>query len=276
MSDRRTVVVTGGSDGIGAVTSRALAADGVDLIVVGRSETKLAAVAADTGATTFSADFGVLDDVRALAARIAEHTTSIDVLLNNAGGTFDPVDRTVDGFEPNFQINHLAGFLLTNLLRERLTAGDGALVVNTSSMGNLLGRVDLTDLDGRRRAVGQPRAYGSSKLMNILFAKGITQRWASDGVIAAAVHPGVVASSFGRDSFWVGLAYRTPLRHLGTISPEKGAEPLIELARRGADPAIGGVYFNRHRADGPQSRQARDQRLIDGLWEESATLVGLD
>ncbi len=275
-ASRRTIVITGGSDGIGAVAARALAGDGVDLIVVGRSTTKLAAVAEQTGAAVLSADYGVLDDVRRLAGEISERTSSIDVLLNNAGGTFRPGDRTVDGFEPNFQVNHLAGFLLTNLLHHRLAAAsDGALVVNTSSIGNLWGRVDLTDLDGRRRGVGQPRAYGSSKLMNILFARGIAQRWAGDPVVAAAVHPGAVATSFGRDSKWVDLAYRSPLRHLGPITPEKGAQPLIDLARRGADQAINGVYFHRNRANGPQSRQARDQRLVDGLWEESSRLAGL-
>ncbi|WP_341258514.1 SDR family NAD(P)-dependent oxidoreductase [Gordonia malaquae] len=273
---RRTIVVTGGSDGIGAVAARELAGDDVDLIVVGRSTTKLAAVADQTGAAVLSADFGVLDDVRRLAADIVERTDSIDVLLNNAGGTFHPGDRTADGFEPNFQVNHLAGYLLTNLLHGRLAAASaGALVVNTSSIGNLWGRVDLTDLDGRRRQIGQPRAYGSSKLMNILFARGIAQRWAGDAIVAAAVHPGAVATSFGRDSKWVDLAYRSPLRHLGPITPEKGAQPLIALARRGADPVVNGVYFHRNRPNGPQSRQTRNQRLVDGLWEESSELVGL-
>ena len=112
--------------------------------------------------------------------------------------------------------------------------------------------------------------------MNILFTRGIAQRWTDDGIISAAVHPGPAASSFGRDSRFVGLLYRTPLRHLGTITPAQGAAPLIELARRGADPAINGVYFHRHRAEGRENRQAHDQKLIDGLWEISTGLVGLD
>ncbi|AHH18472.1 putative oxidoreductase, SDR family [Nocardia nova SH22a] len=271
---RRTIVITGASDGIGAVAARALAGPDVDLVVVGRSARKLAAVAADTGATAFAADFAVLDDVRGLAEQIRAHVGSIDVLLNNAGGLFDPRSRTVDGHEPNFQINHLAPFLLTNLLRARLAAG-GALVVNTASVGNLFGRVDVSDLDYERRYAFGMRAYGSSKLMNIMFTRGIAQRWAGEGVVSAAVHPGPVASSFGRDSRVVGLLYRTPLRHVGTISPERGAEPLIELAGRGADPDINGVYFHRHRARGPESPQARDRRVVDELWCASADLAGL-
>ncbi|OHV02498.1 SDR family NAD(P)-dependent oxidoreductase [Mycobacterium talmoniae] len=276
MTSPVTIVITGASDGIGAVAARALAGPEVDLVVVGRSARKLAPVAADTGATALTADFARLDEVRSLARRIREHVGKIDILMNNAGGTFAPRLRTADGHEPNFQINHLAPFLLTNLLRDRLVAAHGALVLNTSSIGNLFGRIDLDDLDYRRRHPFEMRAYGSSKLMNILFTRGIARRWVGDGIVSAAVHPGPVATSFGRDSRFVGLLYRTPLRHLAAITPEQGAAPLIELARRGADPAINGVYFSRHRAHGPENRQAHDPRLIDGLWALSADLVGLD
>lgn len=272
---RRTVVITGASDGIGAVAARALAAPGVDLVVTGRSERKLAAVAEATGATTFAADFAVLDEVRSLAGRIAERVGTIDVLLNNAGGYFDPRQRTGDGHEPNFQINHLAPFLLTNLLRDRLGADGGALVLNTASVGNLFGWVDLSDLDYARRRTVALRAYGTSKLMNIMFTRAIAQRWTGDGIVSAAVHPGPVASSFGRDSRLAGLLYRTPVRHVAMITPAKGAEPLIELAQRGTDPRINGVYFHRHRAGGPESPQARNRRLIDELWSASADIVGL-
>ena len=274
-NSRRTIVITGASDGIGAVTARALAAPDVDLVIVGRSAQKLAAVTADTGATAFTADFAVLDDVRGLAEQIRDHAGAIDVLLNNAGGLFEPRQRTVDGHEPNFQINHLAPFLLTNLLHDKL-AVRGALVLNTASVGNLFGHVDISDLDYQRRRAFGWRAYGTSKLMNIMFTRGIAQRSSSDGIVSAAVHPGPVASSFGRDSRTVGLLYRTPLRHVGTITPARGAEPLIDLARRGADPEINGVYFHRHRAKGLESPQAHNRRLIDELWAASADFVGLD
>lgn len=275
MTPTRTIVITGASDGIGAVAARALAGPDVNLVVVGRSAQKLAPVAADTGATALTADFAHLDEVRSLAHQIREQVGQIDILMNNAGGMFAPSPPTADGHEPNFQINHLAPFLLTHLLRDRLTAAAGALVLNTSSVANRFGHIDLGDLDYRRRRAVEFRAYGSSKLMNILFTRGIAARWADDGIVSAAVHPGPAASSFGRDSRFVGLLYRTPLRHLATITPAQGAAPLIELAERGADPAINGVYFHRHRAQGPENRQAHDPRIIDGLWDISTELVGL-
>lgn len=275
MTSPRRIVITGASDGIGAVAARALAGPEVNLVVVGRSAQKLAPVAADAGATALTADFADLDQVRALAQQIREQVGAIDVLLNNAGGTFAPGLRTAQGHEPNFGINHLAPFLLTHLLRDRLAAAGGALVLNTSSVGNRFGHVDLDDLDYRRRRAFETRAYGTSKLMNILFTRGIAQRWADDGIVSAAVHPGPVATSFGRDSWFVGLLYRTPLRHLATITPAQGARPLIELVNRGADPEINGVYFDRHRANGRENRQAHDPKLIDGLWAASVDLVGL-
>lgn len=276
MNSPRTIVITGASDGIGAVAARALAGPETRLVIVGRSAQKLAPIAEETDAIALTADFADLEQVRTLAQQIRDRAGTIDVLMNNAGGTFAPGLRTTDGHEPNFQINHLAPFLLTNLLRDRLADGGGALVLNTSSVGNLFGHVDLTDLDYDRRRVSEMRAYGTGKLMNILFTRGIAQRWADDGIYSAAVHPGPAATSFGRDSWFVGLLYRTPLSRLATITPEQGASPLIALAERGADPQINGAYFHRHRAAGRENRQAHDQKLIDGLWEISAELVGLD
>jgi len=197
------------------------------------------------------------------------------VLMNNAGGTFVPSKRTADGHEPNFQVNHLAPFLLTNLLRPQLAAAGKSLVVNTSSVGNLAGKVVLDDLDYEHRRAIEFLAYGTGKLMNILFTRGISRRWSDDGVVSVAVHPGPVGSSFGRDSWVVGLLYRSPLKRFATISVPDGAAPLVALAERGADPEIDGRYFSRFTPDGRENKQASDQTLIDGLWERSATLVGL-
>ncbi|MCW2786927.1 MAG: yciK [Marmoricola sp.] len=279
MSDQtmagRTVLVTGASDGIGAETARVLASRGATVLVTGRSAEKLRPVAEAVGTEPLVADFSRLDDVRRLAAQVAERAESIDVLMNNAGGTFAPSKTTHDGHEPNFQINHLAPFLLTTLLRPQLVAAGSSLVVNTSSIGNLLGKIVLDDLDyEHRRAIEFP-AYGTGKLMNILFTRGISQRWSEDGVVSVAVHPGPVGSSFGRDSWFVGLLYRSPLKRLGTISVPDGAAPLIALAEGGPDPEVDGRYFSRFNPKGRENKQARDQTLIEGLWERSAALVGL-
>ncbi len=271
----RTVLVTGASDGIGAETAKVLASRGATVHVTGRSADKLRPIAEAVGTEPLVADFSRLDDVRRLAEQVGERVETLDLLVNNAGGTFSPKQVTHDGHEPNFQVNHLAPYLLTRLLQTRLAAADGSLVVNTSSIANLLGRVVLDDLDHERRRAFEFPAYGTGKLMNILFTRGITQRWAEDGVMSVAVHPGPVGSSFGRDSWFVGLLYRSPLKGLATISVPDGAAPLIALSERGADPEINGRYFSRFTIDGKESKQASDQRLIDGLWERSAALVGL-
>ena len=279
MSDQtmagRTVLVTGASDGIGAETALVLAAKGATVHVTGRSADKLRPVAEAVGTEPLIADFSRLDDVRRLADQVAERVETLDLLMNNAGGTFAPSRRTHDGHEPNFQVNHLAPFLLTNLLHPKLAAAGTSLVVNTSSIGNLMGKIVLDDLDyDHRRAIEFP-AYGTGKLMNIVFTRGITQRWSDDGVVSVAVHPGPVGSSFGRDSWFVGLLYRSPLKQLATISVPDGAAPLIALAERGPDPEINGRYFSRFNANGRENKQAGDQSIIDGLWERSAALVGL-
>ncbi len=271
----RTVLVTGASDGIGAETAKVLAARGATVHVTGRSADKLRPIAEEVGTEPLVADFSRLDDVRRLAEQVSERVESLDVLLNNAGGTFAPKQVTPDGHEPNFQINHLAPFLLTNLLRPQLAAADTSLVVNTSSIANLLGRIDLDDLDYQRRRAFEFPAYGTGKLMNIVFTRGIKQRWSADGISSVAVHPGPVGSSFGRDSWFVGLLYRSPLRSMATISVPDGAAPLIALAEHGADAETDGRYFSRFKIDGRESKQAHDQALIDGLWERSAALVGL-
>ena len=271
----RTVLVTGASDGIGAETAKVLAGQGATVHVTGRSADKLRPVAEAVGTEPLIADFSRLDDVRRLADQVGERVETLDLLMNNAGGTFAPSMKTHDGHEPNFQVNHLAPFLLTNLLRPKLAAAGTSLVVNTSSIGNLMGKIVLDDLDyEHRRAIEFP-AYGTGKLMNIVFTRGIAQRWSDDGVVSVAVHPGPVGSSFGRDSWLVGLLYRSPLKRLATISIPEGAAPLIALAERGPDPEINGQYFSRFKANGRENRQARDQAVIDGLWDRSAALVGL-
>ncbi len=271
----KTVLVTGASDGIGAEAAKVLAGMGATVLVTGRSADKLRPVAEAVGTEPLVADFSRLADVRRLADEVAGRVDTLDVLLNNAGGTFKPSQKTHDGHEPNFQVNHLAPFLLTNLLRPQLRAAGGSLVVNTSSIGNLMGKVVLDDLDyEHRRAIEFP-AYGTGKLMNILFTRGIAQRWADDQVMSVAVHPGPVGSSFGRDSWIVGLLYRSPLKRFATISVPDGAAPLVTLAEGGADPEVNGRYFSRFTIDGRENKQAHDQKIIDGLWERSEALVGL-
>jgi NAD(P)-dependent dehydrogenase (short-subunit alcohol dehydrogenase family) len=265
----KTVVITGASAGIGAAAARQLAALGASVVVVGRSPSKTAAVAEEVGGVPLVADFADLAQVRALAESLLAQFPRIDVLANNAGGTWPKRVTTVDGHELTFQVNHLAPYLLTRLLESRLIASK-ARVIQTSSAAHGLGNVVLADLDTAGRYSGN-RIYGTTKLENILFTKELQRRWGASGVLAAAFHPGVVASDFGRDSSLIGLVYRTPLNRF-MRSNDDGADTLTWLAS--TDGWIpGGYYANRKTASIKKS--ADDPVLAAGLWEASAKLVDL-
>ncbi|PPG01426.1 short-chain dehydrogenase [Pseudoclavibacter sp. RFBI5] len=275
MAEARTVVITGGSDGIGAAAARALAAKGWRVVVVGRNAEKTAAVAEEIGAERFVADFSRLDEVRELAARLVEQVGPIDVLANNAGGIFGDRTRTVDGHELTLQVNHLAPFLLTNLLLDQVSVG---AVVNTASIAaRLMGRIDLDDLNNDARFSAN-KAYGDAKLANILFTKGLHRGLAGRPVASVAFHPGVVGTNFSSDSTsLMRLLYRTPLAKLFTISAAKGGETLewFIAGQPGVTWQAGEYYDERHHATNVNP-QIFDEDLIEGLWKRSAELVGLD
>lgn len=274
----KTVVVTGASSGIGAIAARRLGELGWRVAVVGRNAERTRAVAASipavrgAAATSFIADYNRLDDVRALATALLARYETIDVLLNNAGGLVSPRELSADGFERTFQHNHLAPFLLTNLLHERLEASDGR-VVSTASVGNRMGHVRLDDLQWEKRPwLGGWRAYGTSKLETILFIKELVRRSTLE---AYSVHPGYVATQFGTDSRLV--RFSTTMRSGGFgIPAEEGALPLIRLATDEQVPGENGGYFDRLRPNGAAGRQANDLELAAALWDRSAELVGLD
>ncbi|MCL2423116.1 MAG: SDR family NAD(P)-dependent oxidoreductase, partial [Micrococcales bacterium] len=191
-----TIVLTGASDGIGAAAAADLARAGHRLLLVGRSQAKMKAVAATTGVDEwFLADFERLDDVRRLADELRSACDQIDVLANNAGGMFDGPVRTDDGFERTFQVNHLAPFLLTHLLMDVLISSQAA-VVNTSSVAaRMFSGLDIDDVNDWD-SFTPTKAYGDSKLANILFTRGLHTRFGDQGLTAVAFHPGVVATSF--------------------------------------------------------------------------------
>lgn len=270
----RTIVITGASDGIGAAAAKRLIRSGENVVVVGRSPQKTAAVAEPLGADFYTADFAELGQVRELAARLLDAYPRIDVLANNAGGTFDGPVRTVDGFEKTFQINHLAPFLLTNLLLERLVEAR-ASVLNTSSQGNLFSTVDFDDLDAVQRR-GGAMAYPPSKLANILFTKELHRRYHPSGISTAAFHPGSVASNFSESSSnpLFKVVYRTPLR-FGLINSEQGSDELVWLAS--AEPGVdwvSGEYYAKHKV-GKTHKHASDAGLAERLWDRSLEMVGV-
>ncbi|MGO1976294.1 SDR family NAD(P)-dependent oxidoreductase [Brachybacterium tyrofermentans] len=275
----RTIVLTGASDGIGAAAARQLAGPGIRLLLVGRSPEKTAAVARDVSAEHFVADFARLDDVRRLAEELSEATAGhgIDALANNAGGIFGDRTPTVDGFEKTMQVNHLAPFLLTNLLLPRLLAG-GAAIVNTSSVAHrLFGHLDVEDLDNARR-YSPRKAYGDAKLANVLFTRSLHAKFHDQGISSAAFHPGLVRTSFSAGSRspmrWL---YQSPLARLAPmISSEQGGATLAWfLTGTPGSTWTSGRYYDQDRPTTRVNPQADDLELAEALWQRSAERVGL-
>ncbi|TFC80398.1 SDR family NAD(P)-dependent oxidoreductase [Cryobacterium cheniae] len=268
----RTIVITGASDGIGAAAARALSQSGDRVVIVGRSPAKTAAIAAELGADFLVADFSRLDEVRNLAVELQERYPRIDVLANNAGGIMGERETTVDGCEKTFQVNHLAPFLLTTLLMDRLIASQ-ARVINTSSAANLLfGKIDLGDLQAETKYSAN-KSYGDAKLANILFTRELHHRYSDQGLTTAAFHPGVVATSFSTGSTTLmRLIYQTPLKRL-LLGAEQGADTLVWLAtaKPGTDWASG-EYYEKRRIQ-KANKQAYDAQLAAELWERSSALV---
>lgn len=271
----RTIVITGASDGIGAASARQLHEIGEEVVIVGRNPDKTRRVADALGAASFVADFSDLAQVRELAASLLAAYPRIDVLANNAGGIFDERRTTVDGFEVTFQVDHLAPFLLTNLLRERLLDSRASVIQTSSAAARLFSRFDIDDLQGERR-YSASRAYGNAKLANVLFTKELHRRFGDAGLSAVAFHPGVIASSFGSSGSgsWKFL-YGGPLAERLLTSTDVGGARLtwLALGKPGVDWMPGGFYANNKPAK--THRRADDPALARLLWDRSAELVGL-
>jgi NAD(P)-dependent dehydrogenase (short-subunit alcohol dehydrogenase family) len=272
----RTVVVTGASSGIGAAAARRFAELGATVAVVGRSPEKTAAVAEQIGAEAHLVDYSRLDDVRRLAGELLTRYPRIDVLANNAGGFFASRKESADGHELTFQVNHLAPFLLTNLLLDRLEqAPNGARVVNTASMDYRQGRLDLDDLDSSGSRYRWRSVYSASKLATVVFTRELARRQHGTGVTAMAFHPGVVASDVGRDSTMMRVVMGTRLVKALMSTPEQGAEPLLHLATTPDAAAVNGAYFHRLTLEEPKNKQAVDPALARRLWDRAAELTDL-
>ncbi|KAB1910618.1 SDR family NAD(P)-dependent oxidoreductase [Micromonospora sp. AMSO31t] len=270
LTERRTVVVTGASSGIGLAAAVDLAGRGDRVVLVGRDPARLRAAGervrecCGEQPELFRADFAVLDDVRGLAERLRAAYDRIDVLANNAGAIVLQPVTTVDGFELSMQANHLAPFLLSNLLRDRV----GRMVV-TASGAHRSGVLDADDLNAVLRRYRPMRAYGTSKQANILFTAEAARRWPE--MKAHSFHPGVVRTRFGNDSRLVALGMRLlPFR-----SPERGAETLVWLANQDPARLVDGGYYADRRLRRPLPK-ASDPALAARLWAASAKAVGID
>ncbi|TFD92089.1 SDR family NAD(P)-dependent oxidoreductase [Cryobacterium lactosi] len=277
MRSKKRIVITGASDGIGAAAARRFRENGHDVVVVGRSPNKTRAVAEAIDAPYFLADYSRLDDVRSLAASLAEAYGRIDVLANNAGGVFGAKTTTIDGFETTLQVNYLAPYLLTNLLLDTLIRSEATVIQTSSVAARLFGNVDLSDLNNDRRYTPH-KAYGDAKLLNILFTRELHNRFQRVGVSAAAFHPGFIRTGFAAESSSIimRLVYRNPLvkGFLGTS--ERGADQLAWLAEAlPHDEWVPGNYFEAHAVARRINPQGADDDMARSLWTASAEMLGL-
>lgn len=275
---QRLAVVTGASSGIGLHTAIGLARSGMRIVMAGRDRGRTEAarrlVSERTGSDRLEvalADFSRLADVRRLAGEILARHERLDVLVNNAG-LFSPHYRlSADGFELTFAVNHLAPFLLTNLLLDRLKASAPARIVTVASEAHRRNRIDLGDLT-RPRDWTMMRAYGRSKLCNILFTRELAPRLDPNEIVATCLHPGMVATGIGQRGGLTELGWRLAKPFM--LSPEKGAETPVFLAVvADARPFHGGYVIRKTLAEPDPA--ALDSGLAMRLWEESARLVGL-
>jgi NAD(P)-dependent dehydrogenase (short-subunit alcohol dehydrogenase family) len=273
----KVCVVTGATSGIGKAAATALARLGAQVVLVGRDQGRAEAAAAEIGAIgpvppkVEIADLASMEQVRALAGRLAS-LERLDVLINNAGLVLGERRVTKDGFEHVFAVNHLAPFLLTNLLLPKLAGSAPARVVTVTSDAHSAAKLDLDD-PSLEHGWDSWRSYANSKLANILFTRELARRLDGTGVTANCAHPGVVRTGFGREG--------KPLLRLGTtiarpffLSPERGADTIVYLA---SSPDVagetGGYYVKRQRRE--PSAAARDDTTARRLWDISEKMTGL-
>jgi NAD(P)-dependent dehydrogenase (short-subunit alcohol dehydrogenase family) len=277
--DGKTCILTGATSGIGEEAAIALAREGARLHLVARSEERAEATRERLRRATGSdaveihlADLGSLEQIRRVAAELLEACPRIDVLLNNAGVVNLRRETTVDGYETTFAVNHLAYFALTNLLLDRIRASAPARIVNVASDAHKFGAVDFDDLQSERKYRAM-RTYGRSKSANILFTVELARRLEGSGVTVNCVHPGPVATRFGKNNGWVGRAATTLLSPF-FLSPAKGARTSIHLVTSPELEQVSGRYFAKQREAQAQPH-AVDPVSARRLWDASVRLTGI-
>jgi NAD(P)-dependent dehydrogenase (short-subunit alcohol dehydrogenase family) len=275
----KTVVITGGTSGIGEVAALELAQMGARIVLVGRDKPRAQTTLArlrergpGLAHTVHYADLTRLAEMKRVAAQIAGAEPRIDVLINNAGAMFAARRVTEDGLERTFALNHMAYFVVTAGLRERLTASAGARIVNTASDAHRGAMVDFDNLQSEK-GFGAMQAYGRSKLCNILFTRELARRLHGTGVTANCLHPGFVATRFGDQSGGL-ISHMVWLAKYFAIPPTEGAKTVVYLAASPEADGVSGKYFYKCRATTP-SPAAEDDHAASALWERSVELAGV-
>jgi len=277
----KTVVVTGGTSGIGEVAALRLAEKGARIVLIARDQARAAATLAklkNANPTAAHAahygDLSALAEMKRVAGEVAASEPRIDVLVNNAGAVFLARKTSVDGLEMTFATNHMAYFVVTNILLDRLKATPGARIVSTASDAHRSGRLDFDDLQSEK-SYGSFRVYGTSKLCNILFTREVARRLDGSGVTANCLHPGFVGTRFGQNnaSNIFTKLLRDAVMSLG-ISPEEGAKTIIHLASSPDVATISGEYFYKSKVAEPTAAAQNDANA-KRLWDVSAKIAGL-
>jgi NAD(P)-dependent dehydrogenase (short-subunit alcohol dehydrogenase family) len=278
--DRKKVLITGGTDGIGKVTALELANRGAHVIIIGRNPQKTEQTVreireqSDNPRVDFLiADLSEQEQVRRVAAEYRHRYDQLHVLINNAGAFFAKRELTADGLEKTFALNHLAYFLLTHLLLDLLTKSAPARIINVSSAAHFGGKINFDDLNAEKSYSGWG-AYSNSKLMNVLFTYELARRLQGSGVTVNCLHPGFVATQFGKNNGGlIGLGLSL-VQRVGAISPEQGAETTLYLATSPEVEGITGRYFDQKKAV-ESSKISQDEETARRLWEISLELTGL-
>lgn len=276
MHDKR-VVLTGASRGIGRETALALGRMGADLSLVVRDAERGRAVADEVKALgkggdvrVFVGDLSSMAEVKRVGEEIAAAHDRIDVLVNNAGALLMDRQVTKDGYEGTFATNHLAYFLLTKVLLDRVKASPSGRIVNVASEAHRRGALDFDDLMGEKRFAGW-RAYSTSKLANILFTNELARRLGDSHVTTNSLHPGVIASGFARNNGGI-VGFFAKLVGPFLMSSEDGCKTTVFLATDSSVAKTTGKYFDDSKERKP-SRAARDEATAKRLWDVSEGLV---
>lgn len=280
--DGKVCVITGATSGVGLAAAHRLAQGGADLILVCRNVEKARSVQADiqqnyrVKADLVSADFTDLDQVRAAAAVILKHNPRIDVLINNAGLHNTHRALTPAGHEMVFCVNHLAPFLFTRLLLDRLIACAPARIIQVNSQGHRFGGLDLDDLNWEKRRYNGYQGYGASKVAQLLTIWELSDMLEGTGVTINAVHPGAVTTNIGMNNGWLFRWYQRLIIFPLLPGPEKSGEVLYYFAAAPELDHVCGQFFNQTNQEIPSARVgALDRQLGSRVWQISEKLTGL-